>query len=75
MSDTIQDRLRAMPTVYWRATRLEAADHIDTLEAEIKRLRDELAAADEHAKRLEAVIEKMTVWEDGSIHVKGGRLG
>ena len=38
---------------------------------EIKRLRKGLVAADEHAKRLEAVIEKMTVWEPS----KGGRLG
>jgi len=38
---------------------------------EIKRLREELAAADAHAKRLEAVVEKMTVWEPS----KGGRLG
>jgi len=39
--------------------------------AEIKRLREELAGADEHAKRLEAVIEKMTVWEPS----EEGRLG
>lgn len=42
-----------------------------TLEAENKRLRSELLAADEHAKRLEAVIEKMTAWEPS----KEGRLG
>ena len=30
---------------------------------EILRLREQLKAADEHAKRLESVIEKMTVWE------------
>lgn len=42
MTDTIQDRLRAMPTVYWRATRLEAADYIDKLEADNKRLREHI---------------------------------
>ena len=38
-------------------------DIVDRLEAEIKRLREQLEAADEHAQRLEAIAEKMTVWE------------
>ena len=46
-------------------------DEMAALEAEVKRLREQLEAADEHAQRLEAVVEKMTVWEPS----KGGRLG
>lgn len=62
------------------------ADCMTKAASEIKRLREELEAADEHAKRLEAVVEKMTVWEADEINTdqssvkwwvesKGGRLG
>ena len=38
---------------------------------EILRLRGQLEAADEHAKRLEAVVEKMKIWEEDISEVLG----
>ena len=68
MSDIVERLEEQANTAFtFNITRQDVAEAA----AEIKRLREELAGADEHAKRLEAVVEKMTVWEPS----KGGRLG
>lgn len=60
MTDDLKQRLRYCRI--YRADAEEAADALDARDAEIARLREQLAYADEHARKIEALLDAHIDW-------------